>query len=392
MTSDPSTRATASGRGLAQDSAPRASELVPRALPVGLHTVAARVRQTITTHRLLPPRAGVIVAVSGGADSVALLHLLMRLQGPLTFTLHVAHVDHGLRETSAEDARFVQALGARWGVPVSVERRPVGPICEREGWSLEDGARRVRYQVLLELARRHRASRIALAHTADDQAETVLMRLVRGTGLLGLGAIPIQRPLDDEIWVVRPLLAIWRREVLAYLEEAGLAYREDETNGDRRFVRNRIRRELLPLLERDYNPNIKGALTQLAEQSRWDYAYLQEAAGRQWKRMVKVHPHPSRGVGAKPPRQVAISIPMFLRQPKALQRQLVRQAILHVRGELGRFEFRHWVEAERLFVERPAGTVLDLPSGVRLRRDTAHVVCTRDPQLQPAGPDGEEMG
>jgi len=356
-------------------------------------TVLTRVRETIATHRLLPPHARVVVAVSGGADSVALLHILVTLQASLKLTLRVAHLDHGLRERSAEDARFVQELGARWGVPVSSERRPVGAICKREGWSLEDGARRVRYQFLVEVAGRHSASRIAMAHTADDQAETVLMRLVRGTGLLGLGAIPIRRQLEDEIWVVRPLLAVWRQEVLAYLEEVRLAHREDETNGDDRFVRNRIRRQLLPLLERDYNPNIKGTLTLLAEQSRWDYAYLEEAAGRQWKRTAKVHPCTAAADGGVTPSpRVAISIPAFLRQPKALQRQLVRQAIRHVRGELGRFEFRHWVEAERLFAERPAGTVVDLPGGVRLRRENDQVVCTRAVHVPPAMLDEEGMG
>ena len=324
----------------------------------------ARVRQTIVASQLLPPRSRVVVAVSGGADSVALLHLLAAIRAERRLALHVAHLDHALRAASEADARFVRALAARLRFPVTIERRDVGAICAREGWSLEDGARRIRYHFLLEVARRESADAIALAHTADDQAETVLMRLVRGTGLMGLGAIPIKRQLE-EVWVVRPLLEIRRLQILAYLERAHLTYREDSTNADGRFVRNRIRHELLPLLERDYNPNIKGALTQLAEQSRWDYAYLQEAAGRQWKRLAKT----------KPPREVVVAIAAFLRQPKALQRQLVRQTIQCVRGDLGQFEFRHWLEVERLFLERPAGTVLHLPGGVQLRRERGQVVC-----------------
>jgi tRNA(Ile)-lysidine synthase len=350
-----------------------------------------QVRQTITTHQLLPPRARVVVAVSGGTDSVALLHVLTALQTDRKLTLHIAHLDHGLREESHQDAEFVRGLGAGWRIPTTVERRDVSATCARESWSLEDGARRIRYQFLLEVARRQSASYIALAHTADDQAETVLMRLVRGTGLMGLSAIPIKRRLD-EVWVVRPLLETWRRDIIAYLEQAHLVYREDATNKDSRFVRNRIRHELLPLLERVYNPNIKGALTQLAEQSRWDYAYLQEAAARQWKRTVKVQPYapmpgylstasrkqggrpaPSRGAASEA--QVAIAIPVFLRQPKALQRQLVRQAIQRVRGHVGELEFRHWLETERLFLERPVGTLLDLPGGVQLRREKQHVIC-----------------
>src|SRR3989338_2029915 len=133
--------------------------------------------------------------------------------------------------------------------------------------------------------------------------------------------------------------------------------------------RTRIRHELLPLLARDYNPNIKGALAQLAEQSRTDYDFLDEEAGRSWKRTVKS----ANGDG----RTLAISVAAFLRQPQALQRQLMRRAIQRVKGEPGRLEYRHWLEAERLFRERPSGTLLDLPGGVQLRREPEHVVLRR---------------
>lgn len=335
----------------------------------------AQIRRAVVAHHLWSPRARLLVAVSGGADSVALLHALTVLRPKWRLTLRVAHLDHALRDGSVQDAEFVRQLCAAWHIPAAIERRDVQAACEARGWSLEDGARRVRYQFLLETARRYSASRVVLAHTADDQAETVLMRLLRGTGLMGLGAIPVMRPLEDDIQVVRPLLGVWRRQVTAYLRQAHLPHREDETNRDERFVRNRIRHELLPLLERRYNANIKGALTQLAEQSRSDYAYLQEAADRQWKRAAK----PARG---EPRRgeEVAISIPAFLRQPKAMQRQLVRRAIHSLRGQVGQFEFRHWLEAERLFTERPDGTLVDLPGGVRLCRQKDRVLCR---QLSP---------
>ncbi|MBI2104788.1 MAG: tRNA lysidine(34) synthetase TilS [Candidatus Omnitrophica bacterium] len=333
------------------------------AAPEGL---LARLQAAVAAHRLWTPQARVLVAVSGGADSVALLHALLALQGVFRLSLRIAHLDHGLRPESADDAEFVRELGRRFRIPSTVERHPVGARCAREGWSLEDGARRIRYQFLLEAARRHSASRIALAHTADDQAETVLMRLVRGTGLMGLSAIPVSRRLADGVTVVRPLLEVWRREVLAYLRGEGLTHREDATNADHRFMRNRIRHELLPLLERDYNPNIKGALTQLAEASRWDYAYLQEAAERQWRRMAKAR--------AGAPGAVTIALAALRRQPRALQRQVVHEAIRRVRGEAGRLEFRHWLEVERLCRACPAGACLDLPGGIRLRREVARLV------------------
>lgn len=357
-----------------------------------------RVQQAIAAHHLLTPKATVVVAVSGGPDSVALLHVLIALKSSWHLTLHLAHLDHGLRQESAEDAQFVEALAARWHIPTTLERCNVAARCAREGWSIEDGARRLRYEFLREVAKRQGASVIAFAHTADDQAETVLMRLMRGTGLLGLGAIPMTRPLDESVWLVRPLLEVWRREVMAYVKRAHLPYREDTTNRDSRFVRNRIRHELLPLLERDYNPNIKHVLTQLAEQSRWDYAFLQEAAGRQWKRLVKGQPiharqrqTTSRPLASRRSQQetqssthVSLCIEPLLRQPKALQRQLVRRAIQRVRGDVGQLEFRHWLEVERLLTERPEGTILDLPGGVHVRRENARLVCQRSSNLPPA--------
>jgi len=323
----------------------------------------AAVNQALAAHRLLSPGARVVVAVSGGADSIALLHTLVALRPAWRLSLFIAHLDHALRPDSSDDAEFVRWLGQRLEIDTSIERHDVGARCAQEECSLEDGARRIRHQFLLEVARRRSAEAIVLAHTADDQAETVLMRLLRGTGLMGLGAIALKRPIEDR-WLIRPLLEIWRSEVIAYVRRKGVAFREDPTNRDRRFLRNRIRHELLPLLERDYNPNVKSVLAHLAEQSRWDYAYLQEAAGRQWKRTVKVRP-----------RVVEVSMAAFLHQPPALQRQLLRQAIQQIKGDVRALEFRHWMEIQRLFTERPVGTLLDLPGGVQLRRERDRVLC-----------------
>ena len=341
-----------------------------------------RIRRTISAHRLIAPRARVIVAVSGGADSVALLEALHRLGPRWSLTLHLAHLDHALRDDSARDAAFVRSLGMSRRIATTVERRDVQAICARNGWSLEEGARRVRYQFLQELAVRQSASRIALAHTADDQAETVLMRVVRGTGLLGLSAIPIQRSLDesrnggDDVRVVRPLLEVWRCDVMEYLRRQRLSHQEDATNRDLRFLRNRIRHELLPLLEQYYNPNIRQALTQLAQQSHADYAYLQEAAGRQWKRLTR----------RRPPHEVAILVEAFLRQPPALRRQLIRHTIQRVQGGMGRVEFRHWLEVERLFLNRPAGTLVRVPGGAQFRRERDQVVCRLIATTAPSRP------
>ena len=334
----------------------------------------------IQAHRLLAKGGRIVVAVSGGPDSVALLHALVRLQPAWRLKLHVAHLNHGLRPEAGQDAAFVRDLAGRWRLPVTIRELDVAADCRRHGWSLEDGARRLRYDFLAAVARQHSATEVALAHTADDQAETVLMRLMRGTGLLGLSAIPRRRPFEIEspgeghasqpdCWIIRPLLEVWRDEVLAHLREARLACREDATNRDERFLRNRIRHHLLPLLQREYSPNIKGLLTHLAEQSRSDYRFLEDAADRQWKRVAAAHA----------PDAVSLSIARFRRQPKAVQRQLVRRAVERVRGDAGQLEFRHWVEIERVFEERPLGAVVDLPGGVQVTRGRDRVTCHRAP-------------
>jgi tRNA(Ile)-lysidine synthase len=333
----------------------------------------AAVNRTLAAHRLLAPRDRIVLAVSGGADSVALLGAMTTLAPAWKLSLSVAYLDHGLRPESAADAEFVSRLAGKRGVPAVIERQDVQRRCEREGWSLEDGARRIRYEFLLRTAAAQGAHTVALAHTADDQAETVLMRLLRGTGLMGLRAIGPKRTLEG-CSLIRPLLSLWRKDVLGYVARRGLSFREDASNADLRFTRNRIRHELLPLLERDYNPNVKAAMVQLAEQSGTDYAFLEAAAGRQWKRAVK----PAQGRSG----DLTIAISAFLGQPPALQRQLLRRAIGSVKGEPGQLEYRHWLETERLFRERPVGTLLDLPGGVRLRREQRTVILARRGALE----------
>lgn len=325
-----------------------------------------RVRRVLRAAQLLKAGDRVLVGVSGGADSVALVHLLVSLQEELRIQLAVVHVDHQLRPDSADDAACVEELARQLALPVTIVRRDVRGDSAGHGLSLEDAARRVRYHAFLETATRQRATRLALAHTADDQAETVMMRLLRGAGISGLTAIPMTRSLGDEVMVIRPLLGVWRHELLAYLTAQRLSARYDSTNGDMRFLRNRVRARLLPLLAQEYNPNIKALLNQLAEQCRTDAEFLHTAAKRHWKRLVKSENG-----------HLAIRIAGWLQQPRALQRQLIRLAIQQLQGDLTGFEFRHWLEIERLFADRPVGTVLDLPGELRLERERERVLVRR---------------
>ncbi|CEP68546.1 Lysidine-tRNA(Ile) synthetase [Moorella glycerini] len=218
-----------------------------------------RVRQTVRRYGLLVPGDKVVVGVSGGPDSLALLHSLRALQEEFGHTLHVAHLNHGLRPEAAADAEYVRNLARRWGLPVTIASRDVAAYQQEHRLSLEEAAREVRYRFLLEVATAVGASKIAVGHQADDQAETVLLNLLRGSGLTGLKAMVPQRGQ-----VIRPLLFISRAEIEAYCRQQGLEPRQDFTNWDITLRRNKIRHQLLPFLAREFNPAIVRTLSRTA--------------------------------------------------------------------------------------------------------------------------------
>lgn len=220
----------------------------------------------------------ILLAVSGGADSVALLRGTVEVAEAGRVEPVVAHLDHGLREESADDAACVRALAGSLGLECHVERRDVAALAEERGTGLEETARDVRYEFLRATAEHTGCEAVALAHTADDQAETVLHHVLRGTGLAGLRGMPRERPLGDRWRIVRPLLDVTRAEVEAYLGEIGQDFREDGSNADERFTRNRLRSRLLPLLETEFNPNVRTALLRLAKQADDASAVVDELA------------------------------------------------------------------------------------------------------------------
>jgi len=236
----------------------------------------AQLERTIRRHAMLAGGETVLVGVSGGADSVALLHLLSSLAADWRLRLHVLHVDHQLRAESADDADFVRALGARLGVPVDVATVTV----DRRG-SLEASARAARYAALEACAAKVGADRIAVGHTADDQAETVLMRLLQGAGVRGLSGIPPVRGA-----IIRPLIELRRPALEAELVRAGLPWAQDATNRDPKFLRNRIRHELLPLLSDSYNPEVATALVRVASLARETIGALDQAAAAELERLA----------------------------------------------------------------------------------------------------------
>lgn len=216
-------------------------------------------------HSLLPPGSRLLVAVSGGADSVALLQQLHDFRREHRWHLTVAHLNHGIRGMSAgQDARFVTAMAQRLRVSCVVGKTRVPALAKRRGISLEMAAREARYAFLTRTARKVKANIIVTAHTADDQVETILLKLLRGAGRGGLSGIAGQSQVGG-IPLVRPLLGVARVDIEASLRARNIEWREDESNRDTTFLRNRIRHELIPVLERDFNPRVREVLLRSRE-------------------------------------------------------------------------------------------------------------------------------
>ena len=212
---------------------------------------------------LLPQGSRVLLAVSGGPDSVALLIGWSKLAAERDDQLHVAHLDHRLRPDSAEDAQFVEALTQQLGITCHLALAD-SALAEQAGRSLEEAARHARYQFLTETARSLGAAAVATGHHADDQAETVLHAILRGTGIHGLAGMPRERALGPTLRLIRPMLGIRRHQIEEYLSVLDQPTRTDDSNSDRRFTRNRLRADLLPHLRQTYNPRVDDALLRLA--------------------------------------------------------------------------------------------------------------------------------
>lgn len=302
----------------------------------------------IREHGLLRAGDRVAVAVSGGPDSVALLRLLLELRSELGLVLAVAHFHHGIRGAEADaDQKFVAELAHAHSLPLHTASADAPAHAALHGLSLETAARELRYAWFRKLLDDGEAGRVATGHTLDDQAETVLMRLLRGSGTRGLAGIFPRVETAGEGAIVRPLLGVRRREIEEYLGAVGQPWREDQSNRDPQHLRNRIRHQLLPQLERDYNPSLARVLSESAELARAEEEYWSAEVGRLLPRVWRA--------GALDTRELA-------RHPLALQRRLLRAA-----GEsLGlRLNFEHVQGLLRLAAMTAAGPArfCELPGG-----------------------------
>jgi tRNA(Ile)-lysidine synthase len=319
--------------------------------------------------RLMPLPRGIVAAVSGGADSVALLRALHSLSVEKA-TLQVAHLNHGLRgrESDADEA-FVRELCAKLGLPCHVHNLDVASIAREKGENLEAVARRLRYDWFAELATQAGCDYVATGHTSDDQAETVLLRLLRGTGLRGLRGIAARRSLNDQVVLIRPFLHSSRSEVTDYLKQLGQEYRDDRSNCDTRFARNRIRHQVLPLLKQE-NSAISAHLVELSEQATDAIEIIETDAAR----LLSSAELPRAGL------RCILQQPVLAQAPRHLVCETLRMLWQREGWATGDMRRLDWERAAAVAAaECPA---VDLPGPIRVR-SVGSVV-----QIGPASSDG----
>lgn len=301
------------------------------------------------------PTSPLLVAVSGGPDSLALLHLLSQQFPP--DCLLVAHLDHGLRPTAVAEAQFVAQTAQTWGIPCRIKQQNITQLAQEKHFSLEEAGRWARYQFFAELADQVGSRAVAVAHNADDQAETVLMHFLRGTGLAGLrGMQPIAPlPYAPHLTLLRPLLYTPRSDIEMYCRTHGLTPVEDASNADTTFFRNRLRHDLLPLLA-DYNPQIKTHLQKLASLVSADFQLLESVSASTWQRLLQAE-----GEG-----WLRLDRGEWVQLPVALQRATLRQAVLHLRPLQQDIAFAPIEQTRHLILQAGTGHHYTLPDGLRL--------------------------
>ena len=314
-----------------------------------------RVRDYMIRHRMVEQGDKVVAAVSGGPDSVAMLHILNYFKDELKISLHIAHLNHQFRGAeSDEDARFVAGMAGSYGLPCTIEAVDVAAYRKQKRLSRQVAAREVRYRFLIDTAGKVGAQRIALAHQADDQAETILINFLRGAGVPGLkGIVPVRENL-----YIRPLLTVRRFEIERFCREMNLPFRRDSSNLDLVYLRNRVRLNLVPQLERDYNPGLVPALLRLGEICREEDAFLEEEAVKAYQDcLLKQNLE-----------RITLSLECLGRLPVAIRRRVLRCAWQSLAGHRRNLAYFHTEALMDLAGAGAAGTQAVLPGNIMALR------------------------
>jgi len=347
----------------------------------------SKVIDFIQRYSLISPEEIVVVGVSGGADSVCLLHVLAKWQKELGIELHVTHLNHQLRGVESEaDAKYVSNLAGSLGIPITVDRQDVAAYRSERNFSVEEAGRELRYAFFARVAREVEANRIGIAHTRDDQVETILMHILRGTGITGLCGLAPCSPLPynnqeislpaptsrGSLLVIRPLLDVTREETMSYCQEHQLNPRIDSSNRSLSFFRNRLRLQFLPLL-RQYNPSIDQALLRLADIAKEDNAFIEQRASELWNEVARQENN-----------TIYLDRKQIASLPIALQRQLLRAAVSKLAGDTRDIEAGH-IESARSLLNKPVGKRISLPHGFICQGGYSELVVTSPPDESGSG-------
>jgi tRNA(Ile)-lysidine synthase len=331
---------------------------------ITIHRFLKKIHQTIKEFKMVNDGEFVLVGVSGGPDSMALLYALIDISKTLGFTIGIAHLNHGIRDYDSDaDAGYVLSVAKNLGIACYIEKIDIRRECKRKRISLEEAGREARYNFFNRVAEKKGFDKIAVGHQKDDNAELILLNLLRGSGTTGLSGIP---PVRGKI--IRPLIFSTRNEILTYLTHHHLGYRIDSSNTDTRFKRNKIRHHLIPLLKTVYNPNLSESLARLgillrAEED-WMNQYIFSIVDQTTLKLSKNY--------------ISLSINKLKQLHVAIQRKVIRQAILHAKGDLRRIMYLHIDAAIRLLTGNCTNGQLDLPDRVRIYKQDNQLIVSKE--------------
>ncbi|MDI6687528.1 MAG: tRNA lysidine(34) synthetase TilS [Desulfobacterales bacterium] len=325
------------------------------------HKIFSVVKQAITAYRMFQPGDSVLICVSGGPDSVALLHILLSLAPEFSCTLGVAHLNHCLRKKDSDnDAEFVAFLAKQLDLPCYIKKKDVRKYQKEHKLSLEEAARSVRYAFYDQVAEKNGFNKIAIGHHSDDNAELVLMYLLRGSGPLGIGGIPPVRSCKNgNRQIIRPMINVRRSEIINFLESKRLKYVFDKSNNDMRYLRNRVRHQLIPLIKESYNPRIVETINRLSLIIRSEEKWVENNINSIFKKLTISVLND----------KIILSATGINEIDPAAQRRVVRKAIAEVKGDLRRITFSHIDSAVSLLKSSRSIASIDLPDRIRIERD-----------------------
>ena len=309
--------------------------------------------KTILNHNMISFNDSILIGVSGGPDSVGLLLFLLKKKYEYLISLGIVHINHSLRgKESDKDAEFVKTLAIEHNLPFFLKKKDVAGFARKNHMSIEDAARKIRYSFYKEICEKENYSKIALGHNKDDNAELVLMNVLRGSGTKGLSGIPPKR----NSWIIRPFIEITKQNILEYLKFKNQKYVIDTSNTDKKFLRNRIRNHILPILKNKYNSAIIKSLTRMARIIRDENEWMEKQTEICF----------SQGLKKKKHNEIQLRRNFFINLKPALKRRVARKAIKEIKGNLKCITLFHIDSIIKLASSVTSGKSLDFPDQIRV--------------------------